>query len=331
MKRPETCRRVAIITAMACTFSTPWSAHSQATTAPVIPKTPAEDTSFYVGNPVSHPEELSGLWEVPDGHGGAVGIHLILSTTVPADATTLVGVEQAWLNLQLGIYQRSGSVLQFGEENFFGDSPRGGSVRYDNGRLRLHDAEFDLDLLHISGDRWSGRIHRNGFDSTTILNRPGASTAKSKPWFVGTWKNGGPQFQSCLHIMEQAPGEFVGWSDSLNTLGSARCPSRLPKPSNSYEVYGYLVNVATTDNSNVAPDKSNVSIELNALGIMCCPHPFVGTAENNGTVMKEVWPSGSNQPPPQTVWKKMSGNTCIVAPPDPTPHPGNPECSCPEK
>ncbi len=331
MKHPVIFRQLAIITVLTFTFSRPSSAHSQATTAPVIPKTPAEDTSFYVGNPVSHPEELSGLWEVPDGHGGAVGIHLILSTTVSPDATTLVGVEQSWLNLAVGLYQRAGTVLQFGEENFFYDSPRGGSVRYDDGRLSLHAKEFDLDLIRISGDRWSGRIHRNGFDSTTILNRPGANTAKSKPWLVGTWKNGGPQFQSCLHIMEQAPGEFVGWSDSLNTLGSARCPSRLPKPSNSYEVYGYLVNVATTDNSNFAPGKSNVSIELNALGIMCCPHPFVGTAENNGTVMKEVSPKGPNQPPLKTVWKKMPGNTCIVTPPDLPSRPQNPECPCPEK
>jgi hypothetical protein len=185
--------------------------------------------------------------------------------------------------------------------------------------------------MRISGDRWSGRIHRNGFDSTTILTRPGASAGKSKPWFVGTWKTGSPQFQNCLHIMEQAPGEFIGWSDSLNTLGSARCPSRLPKPAYSYEVYGHLVNVATTDNSNVATDKSNVSIELNALGIMCCPHPFVATSENNGTVMKEVSPKGPNQLPLKTVWKKMSGNTCIVAPPDPAPRPENLECPCPTK
>jgi hypothetical protein len=331
MKHPVTCRQLAIITTLACTFSTPWSAHSQETIALVTPAAPADDTSFYLGKPVAHPEELSGLWEVPDGHGGAVGIHLILSTTVTADGTTLVGVEQAWHNLQLGIYQRAGSVLQFGEENFFGDSPRGGSVRYDNGRLSLHDKEFDLDLLRISGDRWSGRIHRLGFDSTTILTRPGAGTAKSKPWFVGTWQAGDQSVQSCLHITQQAPGEFVGWTDSLNTLGSARCPSRLPKPPNFYERYGDLLKIRIVNSSNAATDSSNVSIERNAPGEMCCSYPFIVTPGDNGTVMKEVWPSESNQPPPQTVWKKMSGNTCIVAPPEPAPLPGNPECPCPEK
>jgi hypothetical protein len=323
MKRPVICRQFAIITALACTFSTPWSSHSQAT-APVIPTTPAEDTSFYVGKPIAHPEELSGLWEVPDGHGGAVGIHLILSTTVSPDATTLVGVEQAWLNLQLGIYQRAGTVLQFGEENFFGDSPRGGSVRCDDGQLSLHATEFDLDLVRISGDRWSGRIHRQGFDSTTILTRPGAGTAKSKPWFVGTWQTGDQSIQSCMHIAEQAPGEFVGWRDSLTAMGSVRRASGIPKPTYAFEVYGDLVKVGTTDNSNV-------SIERNAPGDVCCPHPFVVTSQDNGTVMKEVSPTGPDQPLPQTEWKKMSGNTCIVTPPDLPSRPEIPESECPEK
>jgi hypothetical protein len=322
MKRPAICRQFGIITALACTFSTPWSSHSQAT-APVIPTTPAEDTSFYVGQPIVHPEELSGIWEVPDGHGGAVGIHLILSTTASADATTLVGVEQAWLNLQVGIYQRAGTVLQFGEENFFSDSPRGGSVRFDGSRLSLHAAEFDLDLLRISGDRWSGRIHRQGFDSITVLTRPGIGIAKSEPWFVGTWKSGGPSFHTtCMHITEQAPGEFVGWSDSLTTMGSVRRASGIPKPPYAFEVYGHLVNVGITDNGNV-------SIELNAPGIVCCPHPLVATPVDNGSVMKEVSPSGPNQPPPQTVWKKMSGNTCIVTPPDLPLRPENSESPCP--
>jgi hypothetical protein len=322
MKRPVACRQLAVITALACTFSTPWSAHSQANTAPVIPATPAEDTSFYVGKPIAHPEELSGIWEVPDGHGGAVGIQLILSTTASADAVTLVGVEQAWLNLEVGIYQRAGAVLQFGEENFFSDSPRGGNVRYDDGLLRLHAPEFDLDLSRISGDRWSGRIHRNGFDSAAILTRPGIGTAKSEPWFVGTWKSGDQSIQSCMHITEQAPGEFVGWRDSLTAMGSVRRASGIPKPPYSFEVYGDLVKVGTADDGNV-------SIELNAFGGMCCSHLFLGTPEDNRTVMKEVSPTEPNQPLHQTKWKKMSGNTCIVTPPDLPSRPENSESPCP--
>ena len=62
-----------------------------------------ERRSFYLGTPVSKPEELSGLWEAADGHGGAVGIHLVLSTTAPTDTSRLDGINQSWLSLGVGI------------------------------------------------------------------------------------------------------------------------------------------------------------------------------------------------------------------------------------
>ncbi len=124
-----------------------------------------EDRSFYLGTPVAHPEDLSGLWEAPDGHGGAIGIHLVLDTTIPVEATTLAGARQSWLGLTLGLYHRSGAEFQLGDENRFSDSLRGGSVRYENDRLILHARGYDLDLHRIDGDKWSGRFHREDIDS----------------------------------------------------------------------------------------------------------------------------------------------------------------------
>jgi hypothetical protein len=50
------------------------------------------------GRVVTDPEGLSGLWEAPNGHGGFVGIHIVLWTSVAPDATsdhkTLAGAEQ---------------------------------------------------------------------------------------------------------------------------------------------------------------------------------------------------------------------------------------------
>ena len=310
MHRAVICRQLAAVTVITCSLIASWFAYSQRTTTP---ETTAEEKSFYLGKPVTHPEELSGIWEAPDGHGGAIGIHLILHTTA-----------SAWLSLEVGIYKRAGAVLQFGEENFFVDSPRGGNVRYDDGLLRLHAQKFDLDLSRISEDRWSGRIRRNGFDSAVILTRLGVGTAKTKPWFVGTWNSGDQSIQSCIHISEQAPGKFVGWRDSLTARGAVRRASGIPKPPDSFESYGDLVKIATANDDSV-------SIELNAFNGMCCSHLFLGTPEDNGTVMKELSPTEPNQPPHQTKWKKMSGNTCIVTPPDLPANPENSESQCPEK
>ena len=161
-----------------------------------------QDRSFYLGTPVTHPEDLSGVWEAPDGHGGAIGIHLILDTTAPVDATTLVGTKQKWLGLGVGLYHRTGSQLQLGEENFFSDSLRGGSVRYEDGRLTLHfrgdDAKDnskdnsgdDLDLHRIAGDKWSGRFHRGNFDARVTLSRPTLQATSNSEWFLGTWRSG---------------------------------------------------------------------------------------------------------------------------------------------
>src|ERR1700761_6379612 len=85
---------------------------------------PQQDRSVYLGTPVTHPEGLSGLWEAPDPRGGAIGIHLVLDATAPLEVTTLVGVEQKWLGLQVGLYRRAKAEIQIGDENLFSDSPR---------------------------------------------------------------------------------------------------------------------------------------------------------------------------------------------------------------
>src|SRR5882757_8106991 len=111
---------------------------------------PDGDRSPYIGRPVVDPEGLSGLWEVSNGRGGAVGIHLQLATSVATDAKadgrTLAGVEQLWQYLEVAVYERHGATLVFGEENYFSDSPRGASVTMEDGRLQLHFVSQRPDL-----------------------------------------------------------------------------------------------------------------------------------------------------------------------------------------
>jgi hypothetical protein len=269
-----------------------------------------QDRSFYLGMPVAHPEDISGLWEAPDPRGGAIGIHLLLDTTAPVDATALVGIEQKWLGLQVNPYRRAGAEIQVGEENSFSDSPRGGNARYENGRLTLHFPGYDLDLHHIPGDKWTGRFHREGFDSIVTLARPIVRTASNQPWFVGTlpvgtWRStSGPQ-TTCLHIAQASPPAFLAWSDTLSTWGAARFAPQAAKPPYSWEHYGDLVKVQLAESGSLW-------VEIPAYSAICCSHRFHATSTDNGKAMKADWPAGPNQSPHKSRWTKMPGDTCIA-------------------
>jgi hypothetical protein len=285
-----------------------WAGNGQNTPARAQASSlPDENRSFYAGTPVTHPEELSGIWEAPDGHGGAIGIHLLLSTTAPADVITLVGAKQLWSGLTVGIYQRSGPVLQVGEGNYFGDSPRGGGVRYASDRLTLRAPGFDLDLRHNSRNEWTGRFHRKGFDSEVTLTRPGKRKSRKDAWLEGSWLEGrsGPS-QTCLHIVETAPGQFIGWSDTLLAWGTMIFAPNVPKPPYSLESYGDLAKVSATVNGGV-------SVELNAYTPICCSRLVAIIPAKNGTVMAANGKVGPNQAPQKSEWKKMPGKSCIAS------------------
>jgi hypothetical protein len=263
------------------------------------------DRSFYLGTTVTHPEDLSGVWEALDGHGGTVGIHLILDTTTPVDTTTLIGAKQTWLGLQVGLYRRAGAELRPSDENLFSDSLRGGSVRYEQDRLTLHSSGYDLDLRHIAGDKWSGRFHREDFDSVVTLVRPTLQATSKDTWFLGTWKStSGPQ-TTCLHIAKANPATFLAWSDTLFAWGAIRFAAQVAKPPYSWEHYGDLAKVEPAGNSGL-------SVELGAYSAICCSHRFHATSSDNGKEMKADWPAGPNQSPHKSKWTKMPGGTCIV-------------------
>jgi hypothetical protein len=279
-----------------------------------VPDTPSrqqQDRSFYLGTPVTHPEDLSGVWEAPDGHGGAVGIHLILDTTAPVDATTLIGTRQAWLGLRVVLYRRTGTEL--GEDNSFSDSPRGGSVRYKDGRLTLHSpptgltSGYDLDLQRVAGDKWLGRFHREDFDSVVTLVRPMLRASSNKAWFVGTWKSSSGPGTTCLHIAQQSPAGLIAWADTLLAWGLTRIAPQAVKPPYSWEHYGERVKVEPSSNGSL-------TVELGAYSGICCSHRFTATSADGGKAMKADWPAGPNQSPHKSKWTKMPGNTCIAPP-----------------
>ena len=313
-------KRAAISRVIAVAVSAGMLLAGEARSQSIPASPPQQDKSLYLGTPVSHPEELSGVWEAPDGHGGAVGIHLILDTTAPVDATTLVGARQAWLGLQVSLYRRTGAELQPSEESFFSDSPRGGSLRYELGHLTLHTPGYDLDLHRAPGNTWWGRFHREDFDAVVTLVRPALPSASSEsrsvepsfvePWFVGTWKTSSGPSTTCLHIAQSSSATpsvtFIAWADTLLAWGSTSFSPQAVKPPYSWEHYGDLVKVETTAGSGL-------SVELGAYSGICCPHRFHATSSDHGKEMKADWPAGPNQSPHKSKWIRMNGDSCIAS------------------
>ncbi len=270
----------------------------------------AQERSFYQGKPVQHPEALSGLWETSDGRGGAIGIHLLLDTSVPGDATSLNGATQSWQELQVGVFERRGSAMQTGEANYFADSVRGGGLRFENGRLTLHFVSsfagapsIDLDLHQQLGERWAGRLHRGSFDAQVILRRPGSPGVNGTSPIVGAWSDSSTPGRTCMHIVEEAPGEFTGWSDALLTWGSVTVAPHVARPTTAMQHYGELM--------KVRPEGAGrFSFELYAYSGVCCSHTFTGLPEAHGDRMEGFWPAGANQAPRKSSWRKMRGDSC---------------------
>ena len=284
-------------------------AAQQATSAGVA-TVPEGDHSFYQGRSVTDPDGLSGLWEVSNGKGGARGIHLILSTSVEpfakSDRKTLVGVEQQWEHLEIGVYERKGPVLVFGEEGFFTDSPRGGGVTLEDEHLKLHFVPrvsgmpaVDLDLTKEIGDRWVGRFHRGDFDERVTLERPGAKRAGSK--IVGTWR-GETLPVRCMHIVEQETSEFTGWSDRLQIPGTIGFASWI-QPHRLFQIYGEWMKVKMNSDEGA-------SFEFSASSAECCSDTYIGKPDEGGASIEGRWPPGPNQTPRPDRWRRVAGESC---------------------
>lgn len=269
----------------------------------------SNDQGPRLGDVIPSPDSLSGLWEASDGHGGFIGIHLQLITAIPGSTISVANVQQTLQHFEVGVFQTKSSVLQFGDQSYFSDSPEGIRVRFENDRLSLHlvnsvpqRPSVDLDLRHI-GDTWRGRFHRGDFDAQVELRRPGAN--------VDTWIADSPIARSCVHIPDSTAPEFNGWSDNVPMLGHVRFANNIPRPSTTPATYGDLVKVRHLDNNKL-------SIEFNAYSGICCSHIFIGTVTSDGMHLTGTWPAGPNQAPHPGSFRKATASSCLDAGPGST-------------
>ena len=263
----------AVLCVMLVSFNASWI---------TVPVTASRDVSPDRGKPVADPEVLSGLWETSNGHGGFVGIQMMLGTSVAPDARsngrTLEGVEQLWEYLNLGVYEQKGPEFVFGDGNYFSSSSKDAPVRIEDGHLQLHYASrgaglpaVDLDLVK-RGDRWVGRFHRGNFDQQVTLERPGA-VLKTENKVAGTWRSVG-YLGRMVHVGEQAPGQFAGWADALQIPGTVRSGPSV-QPHRLFEIYGERMRVQTAGEAAVV-------FEFGAYSAVCCARTWAGKISVDG-------------------------------------------------
>jgi hypothetical protein len=273
-------------------------------TNPALPDSRSEaDRSPYQNQPVLHPEALSGVWETQDGEGGAVGIHLELSTSISSDEHT-PWTSQAWDHLEVAVFHRSEHAEELGENNDFSDSMRGGGVSVKDNRLTLHylwsqrkPLAIDLDLTLKPDGCWHGRFHRNAFDRTVSLCRPTAGKDVPPDSLAGTWF--ASSSMRCVHIFQNGPDAFTGWADSLEFPGRITFSPRIPEPHPLFEHYGSLVKIDR-------PGPGIVRIKFGAYNPICCPIDFLGKFSADHSRMEGN--TGNTFP---MTFTRVQGDACI--------------------
>ena len=135
------------------------------------------------GHSVVDPESISGRWETPDGHGGAVGMNVLLTTEIRGGEASFTMQRQTEEQLTVALFQRTGGDVDQLGFNFFTSAGDGGAD-WDGHRLRIQLAGnnripgMDVDLVwHPDTESWSGRFERGQFRGNVVLTR---STAGAK-------------------------------------------------------------------------------------------------------------------------------------------------------
>jgi hypothetical protein len=252
------------------------------------------------------PDTLAGRWEAPDGHGGAVGMNIIITTHIGGAPASIAGHLQYEDEFTVGLYQRTGPDVKPLGFNFF-SSTAGGGMTWDGHQLTIHllgkgdlpKANVDL-IWHEESQTWSGLFERGSFREQVLLKRP-TSTASKSP-FVGTWSNNAGMMNNCLHISQDKDGALTAWSDDLQIPGRLHYANGIPPPTQTMEHYGEIAK-AMMD----APDQ--ITVELRAYTAMCCSHPFTAKLSTDRQSLVGSWAM-----PRPVIWVRMPSNSCISPP-----------------
>ncbi len=254
------------------------------------------------------PDELAGRWEAADGHGGAVGMNIIITTHLDGRPSSIVDHVQYEDEFTVGVYHRTGPDVQQLDFNFF-STVAGRAMTWDGHHLVIHLAGTDfprtvnLDLTWREESRtWSGLFERDTFRQQVVLKRPTSKSTKSR--FVGTWFNNAAMMNNCVHISQEENGALTAWSDDLQNLSRMRYANGIPPATQTMEHYGEIAKVSID-----TPDQITVELRTNTAG--CCSHPFTARVSGNGRTLSGNWLPGPNQILSPVTWLRMPAGSCL--------------------
>jgi hypothetical protein len=259
-------------------------------------------TSTLKGTVVNHPEQFSGLWESDDGHGGAVGINLELTTEIKGLPRSFAGWPQYWYSLQIGVYQRHGTEQHIGDSNWVVDDSS--ESEFDGRRLTVKSPSVPIDLTLVyepEKEAWSGWFHRKSFSGQVVLKRPKPGPGVANTRLAGTWLEGS-NHRTCLHVTKQFDGGLAAWSDRLSLSGLDRYAPGIVPLSRTSERYGVLAS---------AEEPGQGVLKIGGSPYTASPvwPPLILKLSAKGDRLTGKMEGADDLP--SAIWQKVQGDSCL--------------------
>jgi hypothetical protein len=258
---------------------------------------------------IAVPENVSGGWEASDGHGGRIGMEIVLWTHIDGIPMSLAGRPQMLDRLDVGLFRHRGDQSGPDSYRYFTNGMNGGAT-WDGHRLRLlaagsrDFAKVEVDLIWDSRrDVWTGGYADDEVALQATLQRP-ADAVRDK--FVGTWFDSKDPMNNCLHLAQRSDGRYAGWFDSIQIPGRFRYAKGLQPPKQSIERYGEVATVEATS-------PGRLRVKFGADASLCCSRSMFVSVKSDGRELVSDWLAGPGQASRGVVWRKMPSNSCVAA------------------
>lgn len=188
--------------------------------------------SIVPGAKIARPEDITGIWEAPDGQGGVVGVNVEIDTR-GEPGQDLRAPQEVELLAKVVFVRRKGSPDPV-YAGFLYDPPD--SLMEMSAHIWKLPTNVPEQLSLADRpevDGWQGWMERGGQWKRVLLRRTSASQRPNP--LVGTWRSAFGA--DCLHIAQGGDDAPIAWMDMLADMQRMRWAPGL-KPGQIMERYG---------------------------------------------------------------------------------------------